>query len=278
MSLKGAAQETLEVQDRGTYFAPSGVTVDISQAQQAAVAGTRLYRPDELETLLDQPAIDAPDSVPPCEVTDEKTQEASRRLVQDEGVSDLVLLNFASARNVGGGFLTGAKAQEEDITRCSGLYRCLETQMDYYETNRANSCLLYTDHIIYSPRVPWFRVKSREFLESPYLASVITAPAPNAGEYLKRERHQQKAVTETLVRRSEYVLAIARDQGHRSLLLGAWGCGVFRNQPEIVADAFMTHLQSPLFAGAFDRVVFAVYDPTKEQRNLRAFLRRISGI
>lgn len=135
MSLKGAAQETLKVQDQGHYIAPSGCTVDISQELQSAVAGTRLYRSDELGALLDQPAVDAPGSVPPCEVTDEKTQEAARRLVQEEGVADLVLLNFASARNVGGGFLTGAKAQEEDLTRCSGLYRCLETHPTKSQTN-----------------------------------------------------------------------------------------------------------------------------------------------
>jgi uncharacterized protein (TIGR02452 family) len=275
VSLKESARETLEVQDRGFYVSSSGLRVDISQFQQAAVAGTRLYRPAELAELLARPVDRTQNAIPRFEATDEKTQEAARRLVQDEGVDDLVLLNFASARNVGGGFLTGAKAQEEDLTRCSGLYRCLETQMEYYETNRANSSLLYTDHMIYSPRVPWFRVKSREFLESPYLASVITAPAPNAGEFLKREPDGQQQVTETLYRRSEYVLAVARDQGHRTLLLGAWGCGVFRNDPAIVADAFMTHLQSPVFSGAFDRVTFAVYDPSKSQGNLKAFRERI---
>jgi uncharacterized protein (TIGR02452 family) len=277
VSLKELAQEILEVQDRGTYVAPSGRTIDISEAQQAAVAGTRLYRPSELKELLASRSGHNRATGPhQFEVTDEKTQEAACRLMQEEGFDDLVLLDFASARNPGGGFLTGAKAQEEDLTRCSGLYRCLETQTEYYETNRANSSLLYTDHIIYSPRVPWFRVKSREFLESPYLASVITAPAPNAGEYLKREPDGDEPVKETLRRRSAYVLAVARDQGHRSLLLGAWGCGVFRNDPAIVADAFMTHLQSDQFADDFDRVTFAVYDPTKEQRNLNAFRKRVT--
>jgi uncharacterized protein (TIGR02452 family) len=86
-----------------------------------------------------------------------KPSEQTPRLVQEEGVDDPVVLNFASARNVGGGFLNGARAQEEDLARSCGLFRCLETQPEYYEVNRRTASLLYTDHIIYSPRVPWFR-------------------------------------------------------------------------------------------------------------------------
>lgn len=62
---------------------------------------------------------------------------------------------------------------------------------------------------------------------------------------------------------------------HRSLLLGAWGCGVFRNNPDLVADAFLQWLHAPEFQGCFDRVVFAVYDPSKEQKTLKAFQNRL---
>jgi uncharacterized protein (TIGR02452 family) len=55
-------------------------------------------------------------------------------------------------------------------------------------------------------------------------------------------------------------------------VLGAWGCGVFRNDPEAVAEAFKSHLLSPRFMGAFDRVVFAIYARSeKEAPNLKAF-------
>jgi uncharacterized protein (TIGR02452 family) len=125
--------------------------------------------------------------LPDIEVTDETTQAAARRLVVVESVLDLVLLNFASARNPGGGFLSGAKAQEEDLARCSGLYPCLLTQPGYYEENRANESALYTDNIIYSPNVPWFRTRSRDVPDTVFLASVITAPVPNAGVALQRD-------------------------------------------------------------------------------------------
>lgn len=276
MSLKNVAQETLTLLENGRFSTPAGKLVQFAAEQETAVSGTRLYTPEQLQTLLDTPASGEITQLPTITVTDETTQVAARRLVQDEGYTDLALLNFASARNPGGGFLNGAKAQEEDITRCSGLYPCLITQPHYYAANRAHKSLLYTDHIIYSPSVPFFRTRSRDAPHTLFLASVITAPAPNAGEVLRRQHEAQPNIEAALRRRAGMVLAVARDQGHRNLLLGAWGCGVFRNDPHLVADAFGQWLQTAAFAHSFERVVFAVYDPRKKQVVLEAFRARFS--
>ena len=104
--------------------------------------------------------------------------------------------------------------------------------------------------------------------------SILTSPAPNAGEALKRDADAHRAVRATLERRAGQVLRVAAAEGHRTLVLGAWGCGVFRNNPESVADVFATWLSAPAFAGAFARVVFAVYDRSAGQENRRAFERR----
>ena len=109
------------------------------------------------------------------------------------------------------------------------------------------------------------------FLNNYFVASVITAPAPNAGQVLRRDPNAQAQILEALQRRAGYVLNVAKDNGHRSLLLGAWGCGVFRNNPVDVASAFDLHLQSSEFQGCFDRVVFAIYDSTKGKVVLEAF-------
>ena len=78
------------------------------------------------------------------------------------------MLNFASARNPGGGFLRGAKAQEEDLCRCSGLYETLLECPTYYSVNRHQKSMMYTDHIIYSPKVVFFRTGGRKpMLEKP---------------------------------------------------------------------------------------------------------------
>lgn len=273
MSLKGTATQTLEILEAGHFLAPDGRQVSIQPAQSKAVEGTRLYTPEQASSITLKPKS-APRAA--IEVTDETTQIAARRLVESEGASDLVLLNFASARNAGGGFINGAKAQEEDLCRCSGLYPCLLSQPAYYEVNRKQQSALYTDHLIYSPNVPWFRSRSRDEPDTVFLASVITAPAPNAGVVREREPNADSAIEDTLRRRAGFVLAVAADNGHRSLLLGAWGCGVFRNSPALVADAFGRWLESDDFAGAFDRVVFAIFDNSKDQATISAFKQRFT--
>ncbi len=273
MSLKEIAKETLRILQEGKFVNSSGKVIDFYIEQQKAKKGTKLYTPEKVREMLQQPASGETHN-PIIEVTDETTQIAAHRLVEIEGCSDLVLLNYASARNPGGGFINGAKAQEEDLARCSGLYPCLLQQPTYYSINRSHSSLLYTDHIIYAPKVPWFRTRSRELLESFFLASVITAPAPNAGQALRRDPTAGAKIEEALRRRAGYVLAVARDNGHRSLLLGAWGCGVFRNNPSMVADTFGQWLSDPQFQGCFDRVVFGIYDPSKNKATLKAFQNR----
>ena len=276
MSLKEIATQTLHVLDAGYIVSPYGERLSLEPALSEAIAGTRLYTPQQAAQLLANPAP-PPGKPAKIEVTDETTQAAARRLVEAESISDLVLLNFASARNPGGGFLNGAKAQEEDLARCSGLYRCLLTQPAYYEANRNDNSVLYTDHIIYSPRVPWFRTQSHDAPDTVFLASVITAPAPNAGVALQRDPRCGPDIEAALRRRAGLVLAVASHEGHRNLLLGAWGCGVFRNSPAQVADAFGKWLESDRFVGLFDRVIFAIYDRTPKRSTLAAFQRRFSA-
>ena len=278
MNNKTLARQALSISQTGKLPLPDGGFLDFSAAQQAAQRGTVLYRPDELarwrETLR-QPENGFRRSLnrraAQIEVTPESTQQAAYRLIVKEGVGDVVLLNFASAKNAGGGFLNGAKAQEEDLCRSSGLYLCQLEQPDYYAANRAEKSMLYTDHIIYSPRVPFFRVSGDGLLNECFYPSVITAPAPNAGVFLQREPHGAAALAQTLQRRADYVLAVAKDQAQKNLVLGAWGCGVFRNPPEQVAAAFAQSLRQPEFADCFERIVFAIYDRSPGKAVLQAF-------
>lgn len=278
MSLKNVAQETLEIVEKGQYTNSRGEIVDFLEMQRYAVAGTLLYRPEQGHSLLKEASAYNSPSPIQWEVTQETTQEAAYRMVEKEKVQDLVLLNYASARNPGGGFLNGAKAQEEDLARCSGLYPCLLTQPEYYESNRNQNSLLYTDHIIYSPKVPWFRIQNSEFLDRVFLASVITAPAPNAGQLFFQQSYNCDKIEAVLRQRAGIILAIARKHEHRSLLLGAWGCGAFSNDPDMVADAFGRWLESPNFQGCFDRVTFAIYGRSTEKNNWKAFDNRFKKV
>ena len=148
----------------------------------------------------------------------------------------------------------------------------------YYERNRANRSTIYLDLLIYSPLVPFFRNDAGVLLEEPILASVITAPAPNAGAVMQNEPQNTKAIEPALRRRAELVLTIAQAHNIERLVLGAWGCGVFRNDPKLVATVF-SDLLNPhgKFAGAFSQVVFAVFDRSIGETTYRAFAERLSG-
>ena len=267
MSLKNTAKQVLNIIETGGFTAPSGDWVDIKGFVEYAVSHSKTYTPEMCEALRID-GLPSGDSTQ-YEVTSETTQVAAKRL-NDLGCDDVVVLNFASARNPGGGFLRGAKAQEEDLTRCSALYPCLVPQTDYYQTNRNQKSMLYTDHLIYSPKVPWFRIRSKDEPNELFMASVITAPAPNAAQALSRGV-EPDAIEESLRRRCGYVLRVAKENGHKNLVLGAWGCGVFGNNPEMVASAFADWLKSPEFSGAFSRVVFAIMHNEKTKQNFEAF-------
>jgi uncharacterized protein (TIGR02452 family) len=205
------------------------------------------------------------------EVNNETTFQALSWLAES-GSGHLACLNFASARNPGGGFLKGSVAQEEALACASGLYPCLLSAQNYYERNRENRSALYLDLAIFSPHVPFFRDDAGTLLARPLLASIITAPAPNAGAIGQNEPGNLRHVEPTLRRRAELVLRIATAHQVQRIVLGAWGCGVFRNEPSTVAKIFADLIKAPgTFAGVFAEVVFAVYDRSENQRSYQAF-------
>lgn len=234
MTLKEAAATVLRLIDTGEYQS-DGQTVRFEVEQANAVNGTRLYTPDQL-ALFGTPS----GSPPTIRVTDGTTQTIAQEMAST-GERSVGLLNFASARNPGGGFLKGAKAQEEDLCRCSGLYPCLLQCNEYYETNRNQSSLLYTDYAIFSPQVPFFKTHGTgELLSKSFFVSVIAAPAPNSGPFLRERPDAVEELQQTFLRRWRNVLRIAGDQGITRLLLGAWGCGAFGGDP-VMASTTAKH-------------------------------------
>ena len=194
-------------------------------------------------------------------MSNDTTLCAARRLYEAHGPNRVALLNFASARNPGGGFLSGSQAQEESLARASALYAAISRMTEYYEVNRRHRSALYTDHMIYSPRVPVFRDDDDHLIDEPWCVSMITAPAVNAGAVRSNEPENRSRIPEVMGRRIEYVLALAAHHGHDALVLGAWGCGVFANEPREVARLFAGQLLGEgRFAEAFSEIVFAVLD------------------
>jgi uncharacterized protein (TIGR02452 family) len=272
------ARQTVQIVEAGRYPGPSGGTVNIADDVRRCLAGTQFFPPERLEALkqdvLRQPA---PGLANACEVVNETTLAGISRLLAS-GAGPVAALNFASAKNPGGGFLGGSQAQEESLARSSALYASLISPGagDYYERHRNDRSLLYSDAMILSPGCPVIRDDNGTLLDQPQLVTFITSAAPNAGAAADNRPEELDQIPAVFRRRCEYVLALAAAHGYRHLVLGAWGCGVFRNDPAVVAGAFAAHLRGA-WAGRFERVVFSVFDSSPEREIFKAFVRAFSS-
>ncbi|MYS84937.1 TIGR02452 family protein [Embleya scabrispora] len=270
-TLREIAEANARIVAAGAYATPEG-TVVVAPALRSAISGTVSHPPDE----PGEPRRTDPGPTTSFEVTVENSLQAARRLVST-GVGPVAVLNFASARTPGGGYLRGARAQEEDLCRNTLLFPCLQAAPDYYAAHRAGSDLLYSDRVLWSPDVPVHRDEWGRLLGDPYRVSFLTCAAPNAGEILRRDPGAHDRIRDVLYRRAERVSTVAHRHGARQLVLGAWGCGVFGNDPRVVAAAFHAHLAADgSLSTAFDRVVFAVPDRSPDSINRAAFTERFA--
>lgn len=262
--LQRLAQETVEVLERGHYDAPTD-RVHIGVLLKPCYRNTVYYGPDDALGYKTQ-----------IEVTNESTLQAATALTRKH--TRVGVLNFASAKNPGGGFLRGTQAQEESLARASGLYHSLtkSTCADYYTAHRAAGDARYSHRMIWSPGCPVFRDDAGQFLDRPYLVDVLTAAAPNVRALKEQDQYDYKEVGRILRERIGKALRIFSEQGCRVLVLGAWGCGVFGNNPIEVAELFAEYLlpsgglddPDGLFHDHFERVRFAIYG---DKQNFDAF-------
>lgn len=213
---------------------------------------------------------------PQIEVTAEKVQDAVLRF-RDETVT---VLNFASGVNPGGGVRHGAVAQEEDLCRCSGLLHGLEALSGFYDRNQAEEappeCY---DMMIVSEDVPLVRTGRGTRVPTTFM-KVLTYPAPNLyrGMFLQQpteagfhaedrgELLHPQDVRDIFERRCAHIMHQAGILNTKVLILGAWGCGAYGNDPVLVAQEFQKALTK--YSGTIPRVVFACYG---ESSNREAF-------
>jgi len=265
------AQETLAIIDQGFYDV-NGQRIDVKDDITYAVSNSQLYRSDEFDALLQD--VTAKSAAlkyhTKIKVINSTVLEAAAESAQqDERVG---CLNFASAKNPGGGFLGGALAQEESLALSSALYATLTKHFEMYEYNRSRPTLLYSDHMIWSPETVVFRNDDGHLLADPYKMSFITSPAVNVGAIKNNRPEEMMHTEETMLRRMDKVLALFVHHNIKHLLLGAWGCGVFRNDPKDIARYFSFYLlNGGKYSQCFKSVVFAVLDKSKDGSNIAAF-------
>lgn len=177
----------------------------------------------------------------------------------------IAILNFASAKHPGGMVLKGSVAQEECICRCSSLYPVLSDEKfkkGYYNFHKFSHNKLYTSKLIYSPDVIFIKDDSKKYakLKEPIAMDVITCAAPNLRGIdgkVDRVLLRENNMPEIYYDRIKHIFNAAYIKGVDHLVLGAFGCGVFKNSPNDIARAF--HEVQDLFHGCFKSITYAIY-------------------
>ncbi len=183
------------------------------------------------------------------------------------------LLNFANAYSPGGGVEHGARAQEEVLCRCSTLYEILSSEKcwnAYYRKNRNERKIYGSDRIIYSPGIMFFNTDRYEFPEpiEPFQADVITCAAPDLYDVGCQDDQLEKI----LHHRYRNIFLLARDKKVEVLILGAIGCGAFRNDPDVVSGVMADLCRE---FPCFERVIFPIF---RSERLYEAFKRGLSEL
>ena len=217
-------------------------------------------------------------------VSGKRSLEAAE--VYAKQVKKVCVLNFASATNPGGGVVNGSSAQEECICRCTTLYPCLNTDAmwnAFYKPHRKAANPLYNNDCIYTPDVCVFKsdVNFPELLPRNdwWTVNVLTCAAPNLRERPSNAMNPFAGDTaakitlteleKLLTARIKRIFETAVVNGNEVLILGAFGCGAFRNPPKIVAKVFNKVMQDYLCY--FDTIEYAVFHTEREVANFEAF-------
>ena len=217
-------------------------------------------------------------------VSGDRSYQAAMKLHKENQGAKIAVMNFANAFHAGGGVKSGASAQEECLCRTSTLYPLIyrKTLRDtFYKHNhdrgtpKATDSLIYTEGVIICktdkdlpkrmPQDDWVTVDVIT-IAAPDLRdkSNVHAPLVNGGSYMNNAE-----LFGYHVKRAIHMLTCAAAKGADILVLGAFGCGAFQNDPEVVARAYKTAIKE--FPKVFKQIEFAVYCPPGEGRNYEVF-------
>ena len=248
----------------------------------------------QLKTSLfyenDYPAFQRPERDQRITVTKHRSYEAAMLLHKQNPGAKIAVMNFANAFNPGGGVTTGASAQEECLCRCSTLYPVLNTptlQERFYQYHKDLNTAKASDSIVYSEGIIICKTDTdlpQRMPEEDWVSvDVMTIAAPD----LRTNSNQHVALVGNgtfmnnaelfgcHVKRAIHLLTVAAAKGADCLVLGAFGCGAFKNDPHVVARAYKVALQE--FPKVFREIEFAIYCGAMASPNYVAFHDELIG-
>lgn len=212
------------------------------------------------------------DVITPINIEISNKSSIDEALKQSNSGKNVMVLNFASAISPGGGVKNGATAQEESLCRVSGLYQCLVNQKSFYNYHRIHRNYLYNNNIIYSPNVPVIKDNEGKILNEPIAISFITSPAVYA-KYAKMFFLSDEKINSVMKNRIDKLIDFIIEKSPDCVILGAFGCGVFKNNPNIIANIFKEAIvsRSNELNSRNIKIIFAIYDKEKTGINYRTF-------
>jgi uncharacterized protein (TIGR02452 family) len=284
---KNIAESTLKAIHDGSYTL-NGTTHVLSTAIELSTKATSFYAPDSFLSMWsnrDTDSFPVRERITEVSVLEISTLDGVRLLaatipkstphnrgddthIEIPSEQKIAILNFASAKNPGGGFMSGAQAQEESIARSSTLYPTLitPTAKQFYTMHKNDPKGGYYSHaMIYSPRGLVFRKDDGEWID-PIEVEILTSAAVNAG-VVRNSLHGKVAgsaeevkIGKVMKERMARILYLFERRGVKNIVLGSFGTGVFKNNVSMVAAIWAELLLSleARFKYSFDRVVFAV--------------------
>lgn len=207
-----------------------------------------------------------------CVVEENTTFNATKKYLQ---YGKTAVLNFANPHNPGGGVHNGAIAQEECLCRSSNLYPCISNQNvfnDYYMYHKDMAHYFFSDRLIYTKDVIVFKDDSDVPQIMPkeewFNVDVITCAAP----YLAKRKYTNKTALKELFKgRIKNIFEATIDNDVAVIILGAFGCGAFKNPPEVVAKAFHEVIDENNYKDYFSKIVFAIKSNYSNDDNYYAF-------
>jgi len=258
--------ETKALVAQGWYINPRGGRVDIAAARDATRRAKVVYRPG----MVPAAAARIPTATYQTQVYNQTTLAvAQARVAQGYRVA---ILNFASATTPGGGWLRGSRAQEESLARSSALVYAIHDD-PWYGDIRHTRNPFYDDTVIVTPQVPFFRAHMGQLLDQPWYADVITSAAVHADAVRRYMPTRTSEIPMVMAKRAQVVLHAAAMLRADVLVLGAWGCGAFGNNADVVAAALEDAMHQVDLSG-YAHVDFAVADLRIPAEVLAPFKRR----
>ena len=249
-------------------------SLDFTNATNFSIHNQQFIPESAIISISDMPKVDKPANII---VSQLRSFEAAAQYIGKR----TAVLNFASATNPGGGVEKGASAQEECLCRVSTLYPCLADQKmraSFYTPHRKNGNTLHNDDIIYTPNVLVIKDDDHNLLSEPFSVDIISCAAPNLRERPSNQYNTGDTVKVQISgdellklheKRASKIFSSAIANGIEILILGAFGCGAFCNDPYIVARAYKNVF--PEFKQYFQTIEFAIYCRPTDSINYDAF-------